>query len=80
MIGFKKWFAKQNDITLLMAPPLVIAEAAYNAGKKDSLPVIQRAFELGKIYWQQADSESWRQNKKSYETLTEFKELKELTN
>ena len=37
---------------------------------------IQRAFQLGQTYWQQADSESYSQNKKADLTLAKFRELK----
>lgn len=36
---------------------------------------LRRAFYLGQLYWQQADSESYSQNAKSYETQTKFEQL-----
>ena len=36
---------------------------------------IKRAFRLGEIHWQQADSESWSQNKKAGDTRAKFDEL-----
>lgn len=40
---------------------------------------LHRAFSLGQTYWQQADSESYKQNAKSAETLQKFNELVEAT-
>lgn len=37
--------------------------------------VIRRAFYLGQVYWQQADSDSRKENKKSTETLKQLNEL-----
>lgn len=37
--------------------------------------VIRRAFYLGQVYWQQADSDSRTENKKSTETLKQLNEL-----
>lgn len=37
--------------------------------------VIRRAFYLGQVYWQQADSDSRAENKKSTETLKQLNEL-----
>ena len=36
---------------------------------------MHKAYQLGQKYWQQADSESYEQNKKSIETDTKFYEL-----
>lgn len=36
---------------------------------------LRRAWQLGQTYWQQADSESWSQNKKSDETQAKFQAL-----
>lgn len=36
---------------------------------------IKRAFRLGELHWQQADSESWSQNKKARDTAAKFDEL-----
>ena len=36
---------------------------------------MRRAWQLGQTYWQQADSESWSQNKKSDETQAKFDRL-----
>ena len=33
---------------------------------------MRHSFALGQIYWQQGDSDSWKQQKKSIETLKEF--------
>ena len=33
---------------------------------------LRRAWQLGQTYWQQADSESWSQNKKADETQAKF--------
>jgi hypothetical protein len=40
---------------------------------------IARAFSLGQTYWQQADSESYAQNRKSDETLARYRALMEET-
>ena len=34
---------------------------------------LRYAFQLGQTYWQQADSESYSENKKSYETAELFR-------
>ena len=39
---------------------------------------LDRAFSLGQTYWQQADSESYSQNKKADGTLMAFTDLKNL--
>lgn len=36
---------------------------------------VSKAFQLGQTYWQQADGESYKQNKKSYETLERYHAL-----
>ena len=36
---------------------------------------LRRAFSLGQTYWQQADSESYSQNKKSEDTYLKFQSL-----
>lgn len=36
---------------------------------------IKRAYALGQLYWQQADSDSYKQNAKSDETRAKFDEL-----
>lgn len=36
---------------------------------------LERAYQLGQTYWQQADSDSWTQNKKSDETQVHFNAL-----
>ena len=36
---------------------------------------LKKAFQLGQDYWYQADHESYRQNKKSDETLAKFRQL-----
>lgn len=36
---------------------------------------MRRAWQLGQTYWQQADSESWSQNKKAGETEAKFHQL-----
>ncbi len=36
---------------------------------------LRRAWHLGQTYWQQADSESWSQNKKADETQARFQQL-----
>ena len=36
---------------------------------------LKRAYQLGQTYWQQADSDSWTQNKKSDETQVHFNAL-----
>ena len=36
---------------------------------------MRQAFNLGQTYWQQADSESYAQNRKSFETANRFGEL-----
>lgn len=36
---------------------------------------LKRAYQLGQTYWQQADSDSWTQNKKSEETQVHFNAL-----
>lgn len=36
---------------------------------------LRRAYNLGQTYWQQADSESYSQNKKSYETAARFEAM-----
>lgn len=36
---------------------------------------LRKAFQLGQIYWQQADSDSYRQQDKSDETKAKFEEL-----
>lgn len=36
---------------------------------------LKRAFQLGQDYWYQADHESYRENKKSDETLAKFRQL-----
>ena len=36
---------------------------------------LRRAWQLGQTYWQQADSESYKQNAKSKDTLQAFNEL-----
>lgn len=36
---------------------------------------LRRAWQLGQTYWQQADSESYSQNKKSVETQAKFQQL-----
>jgi len=38
---------------------------------------LKKAFQLGQTYWQQADSESFSQNKKCDETRAKFYELKD---
>lgn len=40
---------------------------------------LQRAYSLGQIYWQQADSESFSQNRKADETAAKFQALVEET-
>jgi hypothetical protein len=45
--------------------------------REDVDKALQRAFELGKSYWHQADSESIAQNKKADATFEKFKELKQ---
>ena len=40
---------------------------------------LHRAWQLGQTYWQQADSESWKQNAKSGDTQDRFMELVEET-
>ena len=40
---------------------------------------LRRAYVLGQIHWQQADSESWSQNRKSAETEAKFDALIEET-
>ena len=40
---------------------------------------LRRAWQLGQTYWQQADSESWKQNAKSGDTQDRFMELVEET-
>jgi len=37
---------------------------------------MNQAFRLGQDYWRQVDSESYRQQDKSYETKAKFEELK----
>jgi len=39
---------------------------------------LDRAFSLGQTYWQQADSESYKQNKKADGTRLAFTDLKNL--
>ena len=36
---------------------------------------LRRAWQLGQTYWQQADSDSYKQNAKSNDTLAKFNEL-----
>jgi hypothetical protein len=36
---------------------------------------LRKAYQLGQIYWQQADSESYKENKKSFETSAKFDAL-----
>lgn len=36
---------------------------------------MRKAFQLGQTYWAQADSESWKQNKKADETMSRFHDL-----
>lgn len=38
---------------------------------------LRRAFQLGQEYWQQADSESYRENRKASETMAKFNEMLE---
>lgn len=40
---------------------------------------LRRAFSLGQTYWQQADSESYKQNRLSDDTIAKFDELVEAT-
>jgi len=49
-----------------------MAEKKLNIGN-----VMMEAFQLGQIYWQQADSDSYSQNKKSDRTQELFDELRE---
>jgi len=39
--------------------------------------LLDQAYYLGKVYWQQADSESYRANKKAGDTELSFKVLKD---
>ncbi|MBT2299207.1 hypothetical protein J7E70_01895 [Variovorax paradoxus] len=46
--------------------------------RREQSPVekaLRRAYSLGQTYWQQADSESYSQNKKSDETAAKFEAL-----
>ena len=40
---------------------------------------LRKAWQLGQTYWQQADSESWKQNAKAGDTQDKFMELIEET-
>ncbi len=41
----------------------------------NTIDAIKKAFQLGKTYWSQADSESYSQNRKSSQTYAAYIEL-----
>jgi len=51
------------------------AEAERDAARTERNVAVSRAFRLGETYWQQADSESYSQNRKSIETMRKFRQL-----
>lgn len=59
------------------------ARAALAEEEPKPLPDLKkafdRAFDLGQRYWQQADSESYVQNRKSFETRSAYDKLRDET-
>jgi len=45
--------------------------------KRDMKVLLNHVFNLGQIYWQQTNSESYTDNKKSDVTLAKFREIVE---
>lgn len=44
----------------------------YTAVQEQMLKALKIAFHYGQVYWEQADSESYSQNKKAAETHAKF--------
>jgi hypothetical protein len=69
--GEKPFVVRSEDLRALFdGKVLVPVDAAAQVEK-----ALKRAFNLGQIYWQQADSESYSQNRKSDETQQRFTAL-----
>ena len=72
-----------QSIGLLTVPAIRLAHLSDAQRRADTLQIsravveqaLKRAYQLGQTYWQQADSDSWTQNKKSDETQVHFNAL-----
>lgn len=66
-------FSDPGDIEARIVPLYAAPKPEPSAAQIEA--ALRRAFELGKTYWAQADSESWSENKRSDKTLERFRAL-----
>ena len=77
-IGMRQQLSKsewQKETDMLVAAQVKAYQAELKSLRAMAQADLKLAFSLGQKYWQQADSDSYSQNKKSVATIAQFDEL-----